>query len=111
MANNGQAGVGVLVNKTWKENITRLSSGDSRVVELVLRITDRYQLKIVQVYAPTTYHSDEETENFYNAIDHILEKQTHCPLVIGYFNAKVGRQTDTSARATVESMLRPWPAK
>ena len=31
-----------------------------RVAELVLRITDRYQLKIVQVYAPTTSHSDAE---------------------------------------------------
>ena len=60
-ANNGQAGVGLLVNKNWKDNITRIPSGSSRVAELVLRITERYQLKIVQVYAPTTSHSDEET--------------------------------------------------
>ena len=59
-ANNGQAGVGFLVNKKWKDNIT-VSSGSSRVAELVLRITYTYQLKIVQVYAPTTSHSDEET--------------------------------------------------
>ena len=76
-ANNGQAGVGFPVNKKWKDNITRVSSGSSRVAELVLRITDRYQLKIVQVYAPTTTHSDEETDNFYNTIDMILEKETH----------------------------------
>ena len=49
-ANNGQAGVGFLINKKWKDNITRVSSGSSRVAELILRITDRYQLKIVQVY-------------------------------------------------------------
>ena len=48
-ANNGQAGVGFLVNKIWKDNITRVSSGSSRVAELILRVTDRYQLKIVQV--------------------------------------------------------------
>ena len=53
-ANNGQLGVGFLINKKWKDNITRVSSGSSRVAELILRITDRYQLKIVQVYAPTT---------------------------------------------------------
>ena len=76
-ANNGQAGVGFLVNKKWKDNITRVSSGNSIVTELVLGTTDRYQLKIVQVYTPTTYHSDEETDNFYNTIDKILEKQTH----------------------------------
>ena len=99
-ANNGQAGVGFLINKKWKDNITRVSSGSSRVAELILRITDRYQLKIVQVYAPTTSHSDEETDNFYNTIDKILEKQTHYTIVMGDFNAKVGGQTNTSERAT-----------
>ena len=33
-ANNGQAAVGFLVNKKWKDNITRVSSGNSRVAEL-----------------------------------------------------------------------------
>ena len=82
-ANNGQAGVGFLVNKKWKDNITRVSSGSSRVAELTIRITDRYQLKIVQVYAPTTSHSDEETDNFYNIIDKIREKQTHYTIAMG----------------------------
>ena len=71
-----------------------------RVAELVLRITDRYQLKIIQVYAPTTSHSDEETDNFYNTIDKILEKQTHYTIVMGDFIAKVGGQTHTPERAT-----------
>ena len=88
-ANNGQADVGFLVNKTWKDNITRVSSENSRVAELVLRITDRYQLKIVQVYAPTTSHSDEETDNFYNTIDNILEKQTHYTIVMGTLMRKL----------------------
>ena len=30
-ANNGQAGVGFLINKKWKDNTTRVSSGSSRV--------------------------------------------------------------------------------
>ena len=91
---------GFLINKTWKDNITRVSSGSSRVAELVLRITDRCQLKIVQVYSPTISHSDEETDNFYNTIDKILEKQTHYTIVMGAFNAKVGGQTNTTERAT-----------
>ena len=81
-ANNGQAGVGFLINKKWKDNIIRVSSGSSRVAEIILRITDRYQLKIVQVYAPTTSHSDEETDNFYNTIDKILEKKTHYTIIV-----------------------------
>ena len=98
--NNGLAGVGFIVNKKWKDNITRVYSGNSRVAELVLRIKDRCQLKIVQVYAPTTSHSDEETDNFYNTIDNIMEKQTHYTIVMGDFNAKVGGQTNTSERVT-----------
>ena len=99
-ANHEQAGIGFLIYNKWKDNITRVSSGSSRVAELVLRITGRYQLKIVQVFAPTTSHSDEETYNFYNTIDKILEKQTHYTIVMGDFNAKVGGQTNTSERAT-----------
>ena len=99
-ANIGQAGVGFLVNKKRKDNITRVSSGNCRVAELDIRITDIYKVKIVQVYAPTTSHSDEEKNNFYNTIDNILEKQTHYTIVMGDFNAKVGGQTNTSERAT-----------
>ena len=57
-------------------------------------------LKIVQVYAPAISHSNEETDNFYNPIDEILEKQAHYTIVMGDFNAKVGVQTNTSERAT-----------
>ena len=81
-ANNEQAGVGFLINKKWKDNITRVSSGNSRVTELFLRIADIYQLKIVQVYAPTTSHSDEETYIVYNTIDKILEKQVHYTIIL-----------------------------
>ena len=77
-----------------------LDTAELGIAELVLRVTDRYQLKIVQVYAPTTSHSDEETDNFYNTIDNILEKQTYYTIVMGDFNAKVGEQTNTSERAT-----------
>ena len=42
----------------------------------------------------------EETDNFCNTIIKILEKQTHYTIVMGDFNAKVGRQTNISERAT-----------
>ena len=57
-------------------------------------------LLIVQVYAPAISHSNEETDNLYNAIDEILEKQAHYTIAMGNFNAKVGGQTNTSERAT-----------
>ena len=35
-ANNGQASLGILISKKWKDNITRVTSGNSRVAEPVL---------------------------------------------------------------------------
>lgn len=99
-ANNGQAGVGFLINRKWKDRIARVNSIDHRVAELVLRLNERYQLKIVQVYAPTTSHSEEELDKFYNDLDKILEKASHYTIVMGDFNAKVGKRANTSETAT-----------
>ena len=54
---DGQSRVGFLINKKLNNKSNRWNS---RVTELVIHITYRYQLKIVQVYAPTTSHSDED---------------------------------------------------
>ena len=62
--------------------------------------THNRQIPTEDRYAPTTSHSDEETDNFYNTIDTILEEQTHYTIVMGDFNAKVGGKTNTSERAT-----------
>ena len=52
-ANNGQAGVGFHINRTWKDRRVMVNSISPRVAGLVLCITQRYRLKIVQVYEPT----------------------------------------------------------
>ncbi|KAI0219981.1 Craniofacial development protein 2, partial [Lamellibrachia satsuma] len=57
-------------------------------------------LKIVQVYAPTTSHSEDEINIFYNDIDKILENPSHYTIVMGDFNAKVGVRTNPSETAT-----------
>ena len=75
---------------------------------LLLSIAKWLFTEFVQVYAPTTSHSDDETDNFYNIIQKILEKQTHYPIVMGDYNAKVGGQTHTSERATGCFRLSQW---
>ena len=99
-AKNGQAGVGFLINKKWQDRIERVKSIGHRVAELVLCINKRYKLKIVQVYAPTTSHGDEEVENFYNDLDKILEKPCYYTILMGDFNAKVGKRANSSETAT-----------
>ena len=61
--------------------------------------TDRYQLKTVHVYAPTTSHTDEETYHFYNTIAEILEKTSNYKIVIGDFMRKFeDKQIDQKGR-------------
>ena len=46
-AHSGPAGIGILINKTWKDNVVRVNSINPRVAELVLFITKCYKLEIV----------------------------------------------------------------
>ena len=78
-SNNGQAGVGFLINRKCKDHIVRVNSVSPRVAELFLCITKRYKLKIVQVYAP-----DEDINN-----DETLRKPNHYTIVMGDFNAQI----------------------
>ena len=76
-ATNGQAGVGFIINRKWKDHIGRVNSNIHRIAELVVCITKRYKLKIIQVYAPTTSYCDEDINNFYNDVDDTLGKPNH----------------------------------
>ena len=69
--------VGFLKNSKLKDSIVRVNSIGHRVAELVLCITKRYKLNIVQVYAPTTSYSEEDMNSFYNDVDEILGKPNH----------------------------------
>ncbi|XP_041980242.1 craniofacial development protein 2-like [Aricia agestis] len=96
-----RGGVGFLVNKSLVDNVVEISSVSERVAYLVLRLTDRYSLNIVQVYAPTSTHSDDQMETMYEDVSKVLNTtpKTHFNVVMGDFNSKVG------VRASGESCL------
>ncbi|MFH4978111.1 hypothetical protein AB6A40_004820 [Gnathostoma spinigerum] len=48
-------------------------------------------MKIVKAYAPTSTRDDDELEDIYNELDNILEKKSTYTIVMGDFNAKIGR--------------------
>ena len=99
-ANNGQAGVGFLINRKWKDHIVRVNSISLRVAELVLCVTNHYKLKIVQVYAPTTSYSVGDINSFYNDVDETLGKPNHYTIEMGDFNAQIGKITNPVETAT-----------
>ena len=89
-----QGGVGFLVNKTLVNNVVEISSVSNRVAYLVLKLTERYSLKVAQVYAPTSAYSDTEVETVYEDISRAIKctAKTQYTVVMGDFNAKVGVQ-------------------
>ena len=89
-----QGGVGILVNKVLSSNVMEVSSVSTRVAYLILKLTRRYSLKVIQVYAPTSTHLDDEVEAVYDDITRALHNttKTHFTVVMGDFNAKVGVQ-------------------
>ncbi|XP_059051337.1 craniofacial development protein 2-like [Achroia grisella] len=96
-----QGGVGFLVHKTLINNVVEISSVSNRVAYLVLKLTERYSLKVVQVYAPTSAHSDDEVESMYEDISKAIHNTSKAfyNIVMGDFNAKVGIQTGSESTA------------
>ena len=55
-----------------------------------------FNINIIQVYAPTTDHDDEEVEKFYDDIENVMKyaKSGEINIVMGDWNAKVGEQQE-----------------
>ena len=70
----------------------RGNSTSPTVAELVLCITKRYKLNIVQVYAPTTSDSEEDINSFYNNVDETKGKPNHYTSMMGDFNSQIDKR-------------------
>ncbi|XP_067127708.1 craniofacial development protein 2-like [Centruroides vittatus] len=89
--NGKNSGVCFIINKRWKDNILEVDSSSDRVARLVLRLSKRNKLQIIQVYAPTASHPDEEIEDFYDEIKQMNGKGKHyVKIIMGDFNARIG---------------------
>ena len=75
-------GVGFLVNKNTISAVMRCRPVSSRLITIRLRVS-LFNFTMVQVYAPTTTHSVEEIEDFYQQIqDVIVEAPKEVILVV-----------------------------
>ncbi|CAG4920088.1 unnamed protein product [Colias eurytheme] len=94
-----QGGIGFLVNKSLANNISEIGSVSARVAYLTLKMTKRYSLKVIQVYAPTTAYPDEEVESMYEDIAKAINiAKTYYTVIMGDFNAKVGTKNADETR-------------
>jgi hypothetical protein len=87
-------GMGFLINKNIKNRIIESTRRGDRIVELTIQLNNRYKLKLIQVYAPTSKAPDEEIEAFYEDLDQsIINNKEHFMVIMGDFNAKIGEPT------------------
>ena len=84
-------GVGFLVNKSIRNSVLGCCSVSSRLITIRLRASP-FNITIIQVYAPTSEHKDEEIEEFYTQLQATIHKTNKKDILIiqGDWNAKVG---------------------
>lgn len=92
-----EGGIGFVINKRLENQILAVKKISSRVAFLVLKLNKKYRMKIVQVYAPTSSHTDEEVDILYEDIMSALkDTRTQFTTICGDFNAKTGSKKNES---------------
>ncbi|RVE40675.1 hypothetical protein evm_014675 [Chilo suppressalis] len=84
-------------------NLLYFREGDQQSVGgvgfIVHKISSRYSMTVIQVYAPTSKHTDDEVEAMYEEISRAMHShKTHYTIVMGDFNAKLGKRCGDELR-------------
>ncbi|KAK9877856.1 hypothetical protein WA026_020086 [Henosepilachna vigintioctopunctata] len=87
------SGTRFIVNRRMKHLMTSYESTSDRISKIEMIISRRYNLMILQVYAPTASYTDDQVEMFYEEVQHLYESSgAYFKLVIGNFNAQIGEK-------------------
>ena len=96
-----QAGVGFAIQSSYICHIDKLPKGVSeRLMTMRIRLSGKNYATIVSAYAPTMTYPDEEKENFYESLKTTIGRVPRSDklIVLGDFNARVGRDHETWER-------------
>ena len=89
-------GVGFLVHKAISNSVLGCQPVSSRIITIRFKASP-FNISILQAYAPTTNHSDDEAEDFYNQLQGVIDEVPKGDILIvqGDWNAKVGEDAQT----------------
>lgn len=74
-------GVSFLINNNIKNSVLECCSVSSRLITIRLRASP-FNITVIQVYAPTSEHKDEEVERFYTQLQGIIHKTNKKDILI-----------------------------
>lgn len=87
-----QHGVGIVVQKKIVQCVTNFVPVSERVMLFQLNARPA-NINLIQIYAPTSDHSDDEVEEMYTQISDIIKTlpKQDITIIMENFNAKVGK--------------------
>ncbi|KAG7307560.1 hypothetical protein JYU34_007776 [Plutella xylostella] len=92
---SGLYGVGFMVSKKWKNNILEFIGYSDRIAVLKFQISQKHTLTLIQTYAPTSSHTDDEVESYYDLLNKACDEHRGTwTMVLGDFNAKLGKRQE-----------------
>ena len=89
----GRNGVAIIVNRRVQNAVLGCNLKNDRMISV--RFQDKpFNIKVIQVYAPTSNAEEAEVERFYEDLQHLLEltPPKDVLFIIGDWNAKVESQ-------------------
>ncbi|GFO49148.1 craniofacial development protein 2 [Plakobranchus ocellatus] len=94
-------GVGFIVHKDSADAVLRCRPISSRIMTIRLKAAP-FNTTIIQAYAPTTDHEDEEVEDFYNEVQKTLNEVSKKDIIVvqGDWNAKIGQDAQEDWEGT-----------
>lgn len=93
----GQGGTGFLINKNLKAYIKQIdcAQGADRLISPIYLKIQNINIKIVQVFAPTSCSSEEEKELFYDRLQESFHRDPcRITIIMGDLNPKVGEKKE-----------------
>ena len=87
-----EPGVGFLVHTDIVNTVMGCRPVSSRLITIRLRAV-HFNITIVQAYAPTSVHDDNEIEEFYDLLQNVIDQTPKKDILVvqGDLNAKVGK--------------------
>jgi len=103
--NTGQFGTGFLLSKAARNTLLEYENINHRICRI--RVKGKFRnITIVSVHAPTEEKEETEKESFYEALEKVCTKvsQHDMLIVLGDFNAKVGKNEDQKQVAGIHTL-------